>query len=170
MVCTDREEERGEETCQELFSVCLLHWKTVLFLCHDTHTHTPLHSFWGLCCHVGKPPHRCLATVENQATETASSSSQTHTQNQVVWMVAVEIKCNAMWGCGGCCSRQPHLLLLQATSEEEDRRLLFLRTLPHHLDTHAASPSIRQTCSAALPQASRLQEKMDHIFFFFPQH
>lgn len=44
VVCTNGVEEREEETCRESVSVRLLHWKTVLFLCHDTHTHTHIHT------------------------------------------------------------------------------------------------------------------------------
>ena len=54
------------------------------------------------------------------------------------------------------------------TTEKGDRRLLllFLRILPHLLDTHAASPSIIQTFSAAIQQAPHSACKRRQAFFW----
>lgn len=159
VVCTDGEEEREGETCWESVSVCLLHWNSVFSLPWHAHPYTPSHSFWGSVLLCRQIPHTLLPSNSGKPGYRDSilviiDSHTIRLCGRLLWKQSVK----AMWGHARCRSRQTSLLLMQATSEQGDRRFSLKKTKTFYLITctPTASPSIKQTCPAVILHASHM--------------
>lgn len=165
MVCTDREEERGEETCQESFSVCLLHWKTVLFLCHDTHTHT-LTQLLRLVLSCGQTP-----------TPLPSNSGKPGYRDSILVITDSHPKSGRVDGCCGnqvkCHVRLWWMLLQTVTPAVTTGHIR--RRGQETIIFKNFTPSVRYTCSISLHQTDMFccnptglpLAREDGPFFFF---